>query len=321
MSNKLWKHPQYGHVENNEVFMTPVGRLAWISLDKPKPGKIGPDGSSGFPAYEVQLILDPESDAVVNFFDEIDKEQPEMLALFNQGREMTFGACNSYKLGSKNDLEKYPFYKDKVYIVARNAKSEAFKCVGKDPKVLCPRDFFKGGMLGRLLVSPRLTTHGISYKLHVVQFAKDDGVRYGGGVMNYDSLLTAIEGAEGDGVTDEQSQMLTDSIPEQVFGKAEPVAPTPPVAAAPVAQATPAKQRRSLLEKPPAAVAAPAPAENVGNKLLRQAQLAAAQPTPIAKIEAPKASVPGLAQKLRAQAAANVTAKVGGKKAGLNLLG
>ena len=279
----LYKNPRFGYVQSNELVSTPIGRLSWPSLVTPKAAFTPKPGEqAAAPKYEVTLLID-KGPELETFKKEVNELLVPMLKLFNEGRSATVSGCSIYKDGDAFDLEKYPYYKGKAVIVARNAKEDDFKCVGKNPNNLCPRDFFQGGMLVRLLIAPLVTATGLSYKLFVVQFAGDDGVRYGGGVRkDYSSLMGSLE------PIGEETEAPFDT------------APACPV----VSQVQTAVQAPELAAQ-----------QTVSNKL---AALAATAPQAIAPAPVPPAPGKVDVAALRANAAAQVQKK--GKKLAIDLI-
>ncbi len=196
MGTKYYKHPTYGHVYG-ESLPTPEGRLAWVYLTKPKAAPPPQDGQpQGEPRYEITLILNKEDKAVKAFITSLKKMTDEMLVLFNKGRSANLGECKLFGKsgdGDEADHEKYPFYKGAWALVARNAK--VVKTVGPDRKGV-EASVITGGNIGKLVVTPMITAHGISYKLEVVQFLKDDGTKYAGAARDAVELLGACEDGE-----------------------------------------------------------------------------------------------------------------------------
>lgn len=194
--NKHWKHPQYGHVYANDNVPTPIGRLSWPSLVTPKAPPPPKEGqAAGSPRYEVTILLAKEDAETDSFVASLDVLKKEMLDIFNDGRGAKIGDCKTVTDGDTFDHEKYPYYKGEWVLVARISKNE-FLCVdSQDPPQPYPKDKILGGMLGKLLVTPIVTAHGMSFKLDVVQFIKDDGVRYGANSRTPESLLNKLGSA------------------------------------------------------------------------------------------------------------------------------
>ena len=55
----------------------------------------------------------------------------EMIALFNDKRSAKIGQCALYKDGNDFDHEKYPYYKDRLIAVGRNAQKPKVVDVSK----------------------------------------------------------------------------------------------------------------------------------------------------------------------------------------------
>ena len=180
--NRYYKHPTYGHVYG-ESLPTPLGRFCWVYLTKPKDAPPPLEGQQqGPPRYEITVLLDKGSSA--DFITSLKAMTDEMLALFNKGRSANLGECKLFGKngdGDEADLEKYPYYKNCWVLTGRNAKAP--KVVGPDRKPIDPKEVI-GGHLGKVVITPLITAHGISYKLEAVQFVKDDGVRIGGSVRD-----------------------------------------------------------------------------------------------------------------------------------------
>ena len=121
--SRFYKHPEYQHVYG-ESMVTPVGRIAWTYLTKPKDAPPPKEGQTqGAPRYEATLIINKA--AAVDFINKVKAMTDEMLVEFNRGRSANLGECKlfgKYGDGDTADLEKYPFYKDSLILVARNAK-------------------------------------------------------------------------------------------------------------------------------------------------------------------------------------------------------
>lgn len=192
--NKYWKHPMYGMVFGNSV-PTPIGRLSWPYLTKPKAPPPPQEGQpEGQPRYECTLLIEKAGSEA--FVAQLKEMTDEMLILFNKGRPAALGTCmlfGKYGDGDEADLEKYPNYKGCWVLVARNSK--VVKTVGKDRKAI-ETDKILGGMKGKFVITPLITAHGISYKLEVVQLVEDDGVRFGGATRDAVELLDACVDAD-----------------------------------------------------------------------------------------------------------------------------
>lgn len=194
---KYYKHPQYGHVYGESI-PTPVGRFVWSNLvtpkDAPPPQKEGE--KQGPPRYEITLLLEKTNAQVIQFMSQVKAMTDEMLLIFNKNRAADLGQCKIFGKagdGDEFDHEKYPYYKGCYVLVARNQKpTKAVNADKPKPKVIEASGIL-GGMTGKLVVTPMITAHGISYKLEVTQLIKDDGTRYGGAARDAVELLEACE--------------------------------------------------------------------------------------------------------------------------------
>ena len=191
-----YKHPKFGHVYG-ELIASPVGRCCWPSLVNPKAPPPPQEGQApGQPRYEVTVLLPKDSPKVDEFVEKISTMATEMLKLFNEGRKAKVSDIEMVQDGDAYDLEKYPFYKGCYVLVARNANNP--KVINHDkPKssVIEPKEI-AGGMKVRVLVTPLITAHGLSYKLEVCQLISDDGTRFGGGQRDTIGFLDALEDGE-----------------------------------------------------------------------------------------------------------------------------
>lgn len=188
------KNKKYGHVYG-PLRVTPLGRFSWPSLVEPKAPPPPKEGEAPGPSrYEVSLLLEKKNPQVEAFVATMNTLKPEMLTLFNQKRSAPLGDVQVLQDGDDDqrfDKEKYPYYKGMWVLVARN--TEAPQVVGNQkprPEVIEAKEV-SGGMQGMLVVTPMLTSHGMSYKLVVVQKINDDGTRFGGGTRDAIGLLEA----------------------------------------------------------------------------------------------------------------------------------
>jgi len=191
--SKYYKHPQFGHVYGGSL-RSPIGRACWPSLITPKdPPPPQPGQPAGQPRFEVTVLLDkgtPETDA---FIAQLEPMSNEMLALFNEKRAAPLGGVRLLQDGDTFDMEKYPYYKGKWVLCARNAKET--KVYGRDKKEV-GREKIVGGVKVVLVVTPMITAHGLSFKLETTQLVEDDGTRFGGGVRDMSALLDNLDGPE-----------------------------------------------------------------------------------------------------------------------------
>lgn len=215
-NKKFYKHPQYGHVYGDST-PTPVGRICWPYLIKPKDAPPPQEGQpQGAPRYEATLLLEKDNPAVMAFVEGIKTMTDVMLVDFNHKRAAALGTCLLFGKsgdGDEADLEKYPFYKGCHVLVARNVKP--IKVVDKNRKVIEPA-IIMGGIKGRFVINPIITAHGISYKLEAVQFWQDDGVRFGGSARDAVELFDACEedDVESNGTPEEATNQPVSEVPK-----------------------------------------------------------------------------------------------------------
>lgn len=196
---KLYKHPQYGHVYGKRL-KTSMGRIAWPALVKPKENSFPvPEGQTPpAPKFEVTFLFPKTSEQGILFFESMKTMKNEMVKLFNEGKKTKIAVDDDSLLkdGDAQDELKYPYYKGMWYFIAKNAKMPPL--YNKDVEEITA-DTVIGGMKAVLIVKPICTAHGISYQLLTVQLGKDDGVRWGGGQRDAKDLLGELEeGSEDD---------------------------------------------------------------------------------------------------------------------------
>lgn len=273
---------------------TPIGRISWPALVEPKDPPPPQEGQlPGQPRYEVTLLLDKGDPATEAFLGTLEPMVTDMIDVFNERRSAKISVSgNLLKDGDDPywDKEKYPYYSGHWLLLARNA--QATKVYNRLKEEIDAADI-KGGHLALLLVTPMITAHGVSYKLGVTQLIKDDGIRYGGGVVNPVSFLDVIS---------DDGQVEVASTPEVVAAEEEPVEEVP---AAPKAIAP------KVVAKPAAVVTKVTPAP----KSFGPPKPVVSRPVAAAPQLAPAA--PALASGLRAQMAQNMSK---GKKAALDKL-
>jgi len=250
---KHYKSPKTGRVYANEPIWTPVGRLAWVYLKEPKTDTF--DGKDTI-RYKCSVILPKGDIKTENFLAALDtlvnEKNEGMLALYNDKNKTKIGLADALlQDGDESDLEKYPYYANSFILGAAKPGDKSVDVRGPKGKGdLVDPAFLQGGMMGRLLVVPHIGPTGLSFKLEVVQFAKDDGVRFGGSTRNLDKFLDAIDGeCSAEECAVEASE---DALPEEEAAEEAPPAPVakvvaPKVTAAPVAKANPAAAMRAQM--------------------------------------------------------------------------
>lgn len=211
----FYKHPQFGHVYGPTV-STPSGRFAWVShLVKPKDGMKQQDGSQGPPRYEITLLLSKDDPRVKSFINETEKLSKYLVQHYNVGKKAQLAGVEFLKDGDEFDLEKYPFYKDMWVLIARNQKQPP--CYDKD-KLELAHNKVLGGQIGKILATPLITAHGMSFKLEAVQVLKDDGVRFAGGMRDLTELLDDATSEDTEKNGSSESEGVSES--SQETGKA-----------------------------------------------------------------------------------------------------
>ena len=220
MTNKdYYKHPEYGFVYGESV-PTPRGRLCWPYLVKPRPGMKQKDGTEGQARFEITIALAKNDPKVKTFLEYIAAETKAMVARFNEGRSAELAVSRFVKDGDAMDAEDYPYYQGCWVLCARNSKPVQ---IIDDAKGEIEASTIKGGMIGKLMVTPLITAHGLSYKLELVQFLKDDGVRFAGGSGGRDmaALMSKLDDGEESAEPTLQAEAEKVSAPSKVT-----VAPT-----------------------------------------------------------------------------------------------
>lgn len=188
---RFYKHPQYGHVYG-EMLATPVGRACWVNLTKPKDPPPPKEGQApGKPRFEVTFLLDKKDKTVLGFLENLREMTTEMVKLFNKKRPTLIQIESVLKDGDEFDLEKYPMYEDQLLLVGRNEAQ--IECVARNKEIAIETKDILAGMLCKGVVTPMVTSHGVSFKLHTIQLIKDDGVRFGTTRPDAKSYLDMID--------------------------------------------------------------------------------------------------------------------------------
>ena len=194
MDNKFYINPKDG-VHGNDV-VTPVGRCAFLNLDKPNttfdPPKYGltllfkkDDEAAKAQLKAMQAMCLEMADVFAkNLWNKTDKKIP-----FAKFKEATVAKMAAQPIFRDGDMAKYESHHGCWYIVAKNAKiTEVTFLDGRIPQE------FEPGMLVRCQVQPYVDQKGFAYKLRGIRLVKDDGERFrtapSGG-----NLLAAIDDA------------------------------------------------------------------------------------------------------------------------------
>lgn len=238
--SKYYKHPQFGQVYLNEVVGTPVGRLVWPYFTEPRPPGPPKEGwAPQPPKHEGTLLLEkgvPENEAWIA---EMTEESKAMLELFNKNNRAPLAqGLPVVRDGDDFDAEKYPYYKNKWIITAKNQHPPKFVDAKVQP---IEPNAFLGGMEVRFSLTAMVSKGGFSYKLNSVQLVRDDGARYGGGTRDFNAVFEACDGEAPPSESAENSEQVVETPAPAQTTKVAPVAPV----AAPVKAAT----KRSGLDK------------------------------------------------------------------------
>lgn len=173
----------YGNVFG-DVVATPIGRATFVHLTSPNT-KYKPE------KYGLHILFKKDDDLVKEGLRQIQ-------AICKRMAEQKFGdkiPSFSYPPFRDGDEQKYQGFSGCYYIKCSSSKKPEIvdtKKKGLDAALVAP------GVLVRAVVTPILFDSGFSYQLTLVQFVKDDGVRYYGG-PDPKSLLSALDEPSGNG--------------------------------------------------------------------------------------------------------------------------
>lgn len=197
--SEYWKHPEYGMVFGPKM-VTPMGRLSWAHLVKPKEwqGKVEEGKAKPKPRFEVTMAYKKDDAKVKLWFEQLELHKDEMVKVFNEGAKAKIMVDSTAKDGDKDfDFEEYPsleHYAGHWILIARNETAPSLYGLDKDDKgnlQTVEAKKFVGGILARCVIAPIITASGgITYKLHDVQYLRDDGTRFGGGITEGSDLLS-----------------------------------------------------------------------------------------------------------------------------------
>ena len=205
MTEKYYEN-SYGNTFGS-MTATPIGRATFVHLVTPntkyKPEKYG------------LHVLFPKNDETVKAGLNALIAQCKAIAEQKYGKKVpafTYGPVRD------GDEETYQGFKGCWFIKCSSKKQPEIvdtKRQGLDPNIIVP------GVLVRPVVTPILFDSGFAWQVHVVQFIKDDGVRYYGG-PDPKSLLSALD--EVDAPTESEAPASSDStdkpVEEKKTGKA-----------------------------------------------------------------------------------------------------
>lgn len=174
--SKYYKHPKFGHVYGEDI-RVPVSRVAWPYLVTPRPMK---EGSEGAPRFEVTFLLPKEDPQTEFFLNAMKTMSGEMVELFNKGRGTSIAITNVVGDGDNPwpgfDKDAYPYYAGNWIVTARNTQLPTIVGPEKTP---IEGSVIKAGMKCKAVVTPIVTSHGVSYKLGIIQLIEDDGTSWG----------------------------------------------------------------------------------------------------------------------------------------------
>lgn len=197
-----WRHPTYGQIFGPKL-VTPMGRIGWAHLIKPKEfkGKIKEGETPPTPRYELTFMLKKDDAKVKVWLEQLEVHKNEMVKLFNDGAKTKIMVESTAQDGDKDfDFDEYPsleLYKGNWIMTFRNAEKPNLYGLDKDEKGnLIPVEDrkFLAGILARAVITPIITASGgITYKMLDVQYLRDDGIRYGGNAMSGEDLLSKTD--------------------------------------------------------------------------------------------------------------------------------
>lgn len=181
MDNTKYFENSYQNIFGS-MMATPVGRATFVHLvtpnEKYKPSKYG------------LHVLFPKNDEATK------KGLNAIISMCKTMAEQKFGKDKipgfTYGPLRDGDEETYQGFAGCWFIKCSSKRQPEIvdtKKTNLDPNLIVP------GVLVRPVVTPILFDSGFSYQVHVVQFIKDDGVRYYGG-PDPKSLLSALDEPE-----------------------------------------------------------------------------------------------------------------------------
>lgn len=179
---------KFGTIHWNEFFALPLGRIAFLSLEKP-------NTTFDKPKFGLNLLIDKntEEKALLKPILDVAKKLPKLL--WGDKAEEMYKKITNVPFRNGDDKE-YEGFEGHYVVVANNPKGPkqagGIKILnqGMEPEQ------FEAGMTCRLSVSLGLGKEGYFYKLNAIKLVKDDGVRFAGGPDGssvIEDLDTAVE--------------------------------------------------------------------------------------------------------------------------------
>lgn len=204
---------KYGMVYGVQV-ATPVGRIVWPALVKPKEPPPAKEGQpKGQPRYEFTLLLKKGDEQVEKFINYMKAEAKEMVEEFNDKARVKIADVRIIGDGDDWDTDKYPYYAGNYVLVGRRTDKAKFAVVDAKKQPI-DGDTVKGGMLGKAIVFPLITPSGLSYQFDVLQVTADDGTRFGGGIDSKKTAMSLLGGDEPEETEDETEEADAEVVEE-----------------------------------------------------------------------------------------------------------
>lgn len=209
------KNKNYGFVYGDSL-KVPRGRVCWVHLVKPREydGELK-EGEERKPRFEVTFLL-PKGDKDVKLFKKaLEVMVPKMLAVYNKGAKAKLAPIDEV-LADGDDTEKFKEetcehcrgnYVMQGRLTPNERTPKVITCDSKkediDPSKI------SGGNICSGIVTPMLTSHGLSFKCTIVQFIKDDGVIIGSDPNKARDLLDSHD--DGDEVDTSSDSSVEES--------------------------------------------------------------------------------------------------------------
>ena len=197
MAKKEVKEKYYANKFNNvfgPMMGTPIGRIQFVALVNPQM-KFQP------PKFGATFLFDKKDPAAKAALNKMIAECSELKAFAeSKGIDTEGFTVPPIQDGDDAKVSKYQGYAGSYYISAKNPQRiEVVDSQSKpiDAAMIMP------GVLVRGVVTPIIYADGFSWRLHVVQLVKDDGVRFHAGA-DPKSLLSALDVEETEAVVEEE---------------------------------------------------------------------------------------------------------------------